>query len=567
MKPCWLIFLAVLATACAPAAKPPAPVPAKPASSEMPLAQLDSDFLYLAAQEAVYRQQDELAIRFLDALVDKDETAMGPRMQLIQLLLKQGLQERAIEHIEALLAMPDLVADDRREVRLLLAQALAGTGRKAQSLDILAQLLSEEPALFQARLLQVRLYMETGDIDSAHATIRQGLKLAKQPALYQIQAQLFLSQGKLNEAEASLAAMHKLAPDDETPVLMLSELALRRNDPARAEALLREFRDSYPQALRVSNALGRLLVQQKRLREAVTVYEDLINRTGGHIDILTALGLLYYQLENYERAVASFRQALAGQPDNASLLFYLAASLDGAGQRQEAGKLYAKIDPNSPGYIEAQMRLAGMDADRGRLQEASKRLDRIIRQHPEHGDAYAMLSSIRLQQKRYTQMLKETEPALALTPVPTRLLFNRAVAYEELNDFSGVEESLRRLLAMEPDNSEALNFLGYAFAERGIRLDEAEALIRRALKQRPEDGYYLDSLAWVHFKRGDFATALALQQRAVQGVKDDAVMHEHLGDILWKLGREQEARNMWQRALQLKHEQPQRLRQKIRQGL
>jgi len=571
MRPFRFFPLAVVLASCTlpihPMPKAPSKVPAAPPGKEVPLTELDADFLFLAAEDAIQRRQDELAIRFLRALMAKDKTAVLPRLQLAELLLGRRKHAEALEHIRALLAGGNLDSARRRQVRLLKAQALAAGGARDQALEELQRLLREAPGLLQARLLQVRLYMEQGEIANAEAAVREGLKHGEQPALYRLQSELLLRQGKLEQAEAALRAMQRLAPDDDAPVLLLSDLALRRKDAAKAEAVLREFRRRHPRALRVGNALGRLLVKQNRLQEAARVYEDLIRRLGrDHAEILTTLGLLYYQLEDYDRAVERFRRALARQPDNASLRFYLAASLDGAGRRDEAERLYGRIDINDPGYIEAQMRLAGMEADRGRLQRAGRRLLALIRQHPKLANAYAMLSAVRLKQKRYAQLLKETEPALALASVPGQLLFNRAVACEELGDLAGIEANLRRLLAKEPDNGEALNFLGYALAERGIRLDEAEALIRKALKKQPQDGYYLDSLAWVYYQRGDAATALKLQRKALTQVEDDAVMQEHLGDILWRLGRRQEARAAWRRALQLKHEHPQRLRRKIRHG-
>jgi len=176
------------------------------------------------------------------------------------------------------------------------------------------------------------------------------------------------------------------------------------------------------------------------------------------------------------------------------------------------------------------------------------------------------LSNLRLQQKAYAKLLEETEPALALE-FSSVLLFNRAVALESRKDFKHLDETLNLLLEQNPNHAEALNFYGYSLADRGVRLDDALGMIEKALQQKPKDGYYLDSLAWVYFKQGKYQQAVDVQRKAVELVQDDAVMQEHLGDMFWKAGQHDAARQHWQKALQLKHDNPIDVQGKVRHGL
>ena len=114
---------------------------------------------------------------------------------------------------------------------------------------------------------------------------------------------------------------------------------------------------------------------------------------------------------------------------------------------------------------------------------------------------------------------------------------------------------------------ESLNFLGYIYALQGIQLNQAEVLIKRALVHKPDDGYYMDSLAWVYYKKGDYIRALRTQEKALEIVADDPVMMEHLGDILWRTGDKKAARNAWQKSIELKSENPNLLKRKIAEGL
>jgi len=198
---------------------------------------------------------------------------------------------------------------------------------------------------------------------------------------------------------------------------------------------------------------------------------------------------------------------------------------------------------------------------------AEKRLKAIISDFGSLADAYMLLSNIYFNQQKYRKLLTETEAAMSLSNLPARLLFNRAVAHEHFKEYEEVESSLKRLLTIDPKNSEGLNFLGYIYAEQKINLHEAEALIRRALNEKPDDGYYLDSLAWVYYQRGEYDRAIETQVKAISQISDDPVMHEHMGDMLWKKDDKAGARDSWQKALELKHDNPGLIKRKIADGL
>jgi Flp pilus assembly protein TadD len=112
------------------------------------------------------------------------------------------------------------------------------------------------------------------------------------------------------------------------------------------------------------------------------------------------------------------------------------------------------------------------------------------------------------------------------------------------------------VIALDPKHATALNYLGYTFADRNMRLPEAEKLVQRALEIRPDDGYFLDSLAWVHYRRGEFRRAEEGLLRALKLLPDDPVLVEHLGDVLQAQGRDDEAAVLYEKAIAKGHEKP-----------
>jgi len=562
-----IIMSAILLVSCMTAAPHPTPASSvKPVQEQVSLAEMDTGFLYLATEDALQNHHPALAMRFLDVLVNKDQAAILPRIQLAELLLRTGHIKKARKQVNVLLDMHALSLEYMEKTHLLHAQILTVNGKLSDAIQVLKQALKKNPEILTTRMMLIHLLEKENRFDEAHQVIQAGIKDTSNIQLYHIDAELYLRQRNFTKAKQTLKNLRQSVPDQPGPVLMLSRLDLRQGNAIEAEVLLRKFLNRHPRALSISNALGRLLMQQKRNKEAIAIYEDISQKIGGSPEVLTALGLLYYQQKDYPHAVARFRKALTYRDSNQTR-FYLATSLEAMGKKDAAKKLYQHIQHHTASYTDAQLRLAVMDLQAERNDAALSRLHTLIRENPEVESAYALLSSALLQKKKYQQLLTETIPALTLPKVSVQLLFNRAAAFEALKQYDAAAGQIKRLFVIEPDNIEALNFLGYLYAEQGVHLGEAEKLIRRALKQKPGNGYYLDSLAWVHYKRGTYSKALSFQRKAVEKIPDDPIMLEHLGDILWKAGKVNKARAAWKKSLRLGHEHTKLIQQKIKTGL
>ena len=131
------------------------------------------------------------------------------------------------------------------------------------------------------------------------------------------------------------------------------------------------------------------------------------------------------------------------------------------------------------------------------------------------------------------------------------LHFNLGTAYDKLNRFEDVVRAMETALALDPHHADALNYLGYSYADRGIKIDQALSLTRRAVAIKPENGYYVDSLGWAFYKSGLLAEALSEIKRAVTLVGDDPVIFEHLGEIYVKQQNLSDAREAWLHSLEL----------------
>jgi Flp pilus assembly protein TadD len=154
---------------------------------------------------------------------------------------------------------------------------------------------------------------------------------------------------------------------------------------------------------------------------------------------------------------------------------------------------------------------------------------------------------------------------ISLDPENDQFYFTLGAVYDEVKDKQNCITNMEQAIKLNPKNAAALNYLGYTWAEQGVRLDEAEKLIRQALQVEPNDGFYIDSLGWVFYQRGEYAKAVQQLERAAELVGQDPTVNEHLGDAYDKVGRTMDAARAYYEALTHAKEegQIQRLRTKI----
>jgi len=190
-------------------------------------------------------------------------------------------------------------------------------------------------------------------------------------------------------------------------------------------------------------------------------------------------------------------------------------------------------------------------------------LQEAIRKQPDLPATYLYLGMLHEEQKQYEEALKAFDRGLEKNSKDVDLLFRKGVVLDKLERKKEAVEVMRKVLAIEPRNSNALNFVGYSYAEMGVNLVEAKHMIRTALEIEPEDGYIMDSMAWVHYKMGQYKKALEYILEALKRVPQDPVILEHLGDIYLSLGKKNKAAEAYQKSLESQHSEPEKIRQKL----
>jgi Flp pilus assembly protein TadD len=165
-------------------------------------------------------------------------------------------------------------------------------------------------------------------------------------------------------------------------------------------------------------------------------------------------------------------------------------------------------------------------------------------------DVYVSLAVTYIHKEDYRAAEAVLKDALSRFKDNEDLLFNLAIVCEKEKRFAEMEAYLRKLIEINPDHANALNYLGYSYAEKGIHLEEAQALIQRAVALKPDNGYILDSLGWVFFKSGNTEEGLKTLLKAAELVKDDPTVFEHIGDVYHAMNVKDKAIEYWKKAIE-----------------
>jgi tetratricopeptide (TPR) repeat protein len=275
-----------------------------------------------------------------------------------------------------------------------------------------------------------------------------------------------------------------------------------------------------------------------------------------------------------ELALTYIQLALYLQPNHALAQLALADAYDVVKAPQYAIPIYRRFVTTSPFWRHVQMRLA-IDIDAaGDPDEAIRILRPIIADDPKDLDAILALGNIERSRRKYADCIQTYSKGIELLPAgndkaSSHWFYYRGICEERSRLWPRAEIDLRKALELQPDEPNMLNYLGYWLVDQGLKTEEAITLIRRAVQQKPNDGYVVDSLGWADYRMGNLSDAEKNLTRAVELKPDDPIIRRHMGDLFWRLGREGEARLEWTEARRLNPEPDEsaEIERRLRSGL
>ena len=278
----------------------------------------------------------------------------------------------------------------------------------------------------------------------------------------------------------------------------------------------------------------------------------------GAAEALYGLGSSIGRRGGEDLALVYLHLALYLEPNHQMAMLSLADLYEALKKPDLAIKIYDKIPQPSPLHRNAEIQIASDLDALERTDEAKKRLEKLVADHPKDNEAILALANILRGRKQFAECADAYSKAIANIPTPEKanwvVFYFRGICYERSKQWPQAEADLKKALQLYPDQPLVLNYLGYSWIDQGVHLDEGMNMIRRAVEQRPDDGYIVDSLGWANFRIGNYDEAVKDLERAVELKPDDPTINDHLGDAYWRVGRVLEARFQLTHARDLKPE-------------
>ncbi|MBR1202635.1 MULTISPECIES: tetratricopeptide repeat protein [unclassified Bradyrhizobium] len=295
----------------------------------------------------------------------------------------------------------------------------------------------------------------------------------------------------------------------------------------------------------------------------------------GAAEALYGIGATLTRRGGEDLALVYLQLALYLQPNHPLALLSLADLYESVKKPQMAIKVYERMPASSPLKRNAQIQLAtNLDAA-DRSDEAIKILKEVTSDQPKDIEAILALGNIERGRKKFADCATTYSQAIDALPVAGGdknawvTYYYRGICEERSKQWNKAEADMRKALELQPEQPHVLNYLGYSWIDQGINLDEGMKMIKRAVDQRPDDGYIVDSLGWAYYRIGNYDEAVKNLERAIDLKPEDPTINDHLGDAYWRVGRTLEARFQWAHARDLKPEPEElpKIQAKIDNGL
>ena len=466
-----------------------------------------------AARIAVYARNDDAAFAAAQLWVELDPRSPDPHQLLAIMKLRNGDLTQALAHLQDIFAYSEGDADGKL---WMIANLLGGEKDKDAVLAVMEQLVSSQNNSANALYAFAHVAARLEDLERSRALFEDTLALAPDND---------------NAALSYISVLQRLGRDQEALSWLEQELARRTEN---------DFN------LRI--AYAKLLMELRQFDEALEQFELLSVRDPENPDVLYALGLLNLQNNHLDQAAILFKKLSALEHLTDTANYYLGRISEEQRRVDEAAAWYQGVHKGEH-HFDAQVRLAVLLARKGEVDEARNHLQSI---RPLSAQQALIIiqaeADLLVQTERYEEAITVYSEALDNGFNPD-LLYARAMVAEKIGRLDMLEKDLRAILEHDPENAMALNALGYTLADSTDRYAEAYELIKKALELRPTDFYILDSMGWVLYRLGRLDEAIEHLRKALS-IRQDPEIAAHLGEVLWVRGEREQAREVWETALQ-----------------
>ncbi len=478
--------------------------------------------------------QNQKAEEAFKKVLDVDPDSKGGLSSLAQLYFEQGDYAGAVDLLKKI---PE--ADQDPPMLGMLGYAYSQMHEFESAVATYEKALAKDPENQELRRAYADALLDMGNTPAARTEFEKILKADPEDgSTYLRLAQLDRQEGRFDEARKDLERARTLSLPGDAKIQYNTKIQYE-------QALLEDAAGNQDKAIELLQGL----VKSSEQPEDQYTPAEANNRA----IFLERLGLIYRSQRKYPLALHAFQQIVAlgkAQAPRGEQLI-----VDTMRLTHELPKALEEVNSAVKKYPEERslhILRAYVVGEMGQVGEATKQLQALMNNTPADRELYLSEAQVYSQAKQFPEAEQAVNKALGYSSKPEEQEYSRFMLgsiYERQKKYDLAEEQFKKVLAVDPLNAPAANYLGYMLADRGVRLEESVKYIQKALELEPNNGAYLDSLGWAYYKMDRCDLAEPHLEKAARLMSDNPTIHEHLGHLYLRMGKEDLAKQEWERAL------------------
>jgi len=465
-----------------------------------------------AAQVALYNKDFSSARVAIDILLQDANVGKESRQLALIVYLRTSAVDESVEQINHLLG---LEVESKRGVLLAIGDVIVRNASKNVGLKVINSILQNNPQDASVHLIRSQHRLNSAQFEQA-----------------------------LDDANKAIS----LEPDWELSYLQLAKVLDKKGDEAEASEVLRQAVERF-KSKPMMMGYAKFLLEHEQFSLAKDQFLAVLAIDEQASKAKFSLALVYLKLNEVNKAEALLKGLHDKKTFTGRAAFYLGRINYFRKDFKQAVEWFERV-PSGFKYIDAQTNISNIKYQSGDTGGAIEVIRKLRAVSPADSvRLYLLEADLLLSDSDYVALSELMDEAVSKDPENLRLRYTRAIAATEINNYVLAEEDLLYVLAKDPVNVNALNALGYMLASKTFRFKDARKYLKRALELRPNDAAILDSMGWLEYREGRYEKAFTLLTKAYKKVPEGEIA-AHLGEVLWMLGRQKEARDLWGKALQ-----------------
>lgn len=458
------------------------------------------------------------------------------------------------------------------KIGLVLAGVYTGLNKVEEARKIYGKVLKQDPKNEDACVFLSKSYGLEDKFSKAKSVLEDCEKRDKRNGVYSYYiGKLYIDKGDVKSAQRYFKRSLEKQKDFSRSVLALGLIHEEKEQFEKATKVYKEFLAKEKNDKLILSRLVQVLFQTSKYKEIIPYAERLSDLDPEDLNLKVKLGVLYTDSKDYQKALGVFRDLLKAAPESDKILYYVGAIYQELDQYENSIEHFQKVPEKSALFQDSAVQVASMlnkmsSSNAYAVEEQDKFAERFIKYTTEKVEKFPTLKvEFTVLRASHFDTKGEQEKAITeLETIITEKKFNRdqrlflANLYEKTKDYDKAYDLVQKMIDEDPTFAYGWNFIGYSYLERGVELDKAYEYLQKALAISPKDGYILDSIAWYHYKKGDYDKALEVITKAIKVVSNDITISKHYATILRKVKKFDEAKKHLIQALSYAKEEKER---------